>query len=282
MTSQRFTTRDGVHLHYLEAGAEHHGSVLLILPGWTSAASLYRAQLEELGRTHRVLALDYRGHGGSEKPEHGYRVSRLAADVRELIQSLGLNDMVLLGHSAGCAVIWSYVDLFGEDGLRGLIFFDQMLARVRRKEWSEGEARRYGTEVTGDEVLGQAAMVADPANRPVICKFIESMVTPSCPREIVDRIVEYHYLVPRTAAAELLLSVSFSFYLDVLSRITVPTLCLGGAASHINREVMPFIASRLPHGRVEMIAEDEGGSHYAFLENPVLFNAKVRHFWDSL
>ena len=57
----------------------------------------------------------------SERLCHGYRGSRPARDCLDFIDHLGLQDVVLLGHSAGCNVIWSFLDFFGSERVR-LVF----------------------------------------------------------------------------------------------------------------------------------------------------------------
>ena len=56
------TTSDGVRLHYLEAGA---GQPLVLIPGWSQTAAIYQHQLDGLGQSYRVIALDMRDHGES-------------------------------------------------------------------------------------------------------------------------------------------------------------------------------------------------------------------------
>jgi non-heme chloroperoxidase len=68
----------GVTLRYWEAGA---GRALVMLPGLGHAASLYKYQLEGLCDEFRVIALDPRGHGESDKPEGGYNYHTLAKDL---------------------------------------------------------------------------------------------------------------------------------------------------------------------------------------------------------
>lgn len=94
-------TGDGVTLRYLEAGS---GSPLVIVPGWSATAATFHHQLDGLSERCRVIALDPRGHGTSDKPAYGYRVSRLAADVHDLLAALDLREVTLLGHSS---VVWS-------------------------------------------------------------------------------------------------------------------------------------------------------------------------------
>ncbi|MDX3765206.1 MULTISPECIES: alpha/beta fold hydrolase [unclassified Streptomyces] len=78
-----------------------------------------------LSDSYRVPAVDHRGHGESGKPAYGYRISRLAADLRAFLLALDIRDATLLGHSLGCPVIWSYWDLYGSDRIKRLILVDQ-------------------------------------------------------------------------------------------------------------------------------------------------------------
>ncbi|WP_298860060.1 alpha/beta hydrolase [uncultured Gimesia sp.] len=279
INSDRFTTKDGVDLHFLEVGT---GPTLVLLPGWSQSAVQFHGQLEGLSDSFHCLALDYRGHGESSKPNYGYRLSRLAMDVREFLEARDLHGVILLGHSAGCAVIWNYIDLFGEENLRGLILCDQMIARIKRPEWSEVECRNYGAAVGGDEVLEQAAIVGGPEGEAKSREFLASMFTPAFPESDLANVIQDSLKFPRSHAAQLLLSVSYADFRDLLPRITLPTLCIGGKGSHLGPAVMPWIASQIPGGQVTMIDADAGGSHFVFLENPNAFNSAVRIFCDSL
>ena len=84
--------------------------------------------------------------------------------------------------------------------------------------------------------------------------------------------------MPRSAAAEPMLSVMQADYRDVLPLIRRPTLCIGGKQSHLGPEVMPWIASRIPGAKVVMI----DARHFVHLENPAEFNAAVRAFLEGI
>src|SRR3979409_593776 len=66
--SKYFRTNDGVRLHYLEAGA---GKPLVLIHGLSQTAEQFKFQIEGLADRYRVIALDLRGHGESEKPNFG-------------------------------------------------------------------------------------------------------------------------------------------------------------------------------------------------------------------
>ena len=76
---------------------------------------------------YHTIALDLRGHGKSDKPAFGHHVSRLAMDLRNLIDhlKLPLGKIAGVGASLGCAVLWSYLELFGASTFSDLVFVDQ-------------------------------------------------------------------------------------------------------------------------------------------------------------
>ena len=151
------TTNDGIRLHYVEKGS---GAPLVMIPGWSQTAAQFEAQVEGLSTSRRVIAFDMRGHGESDKPEHGYKIQRLAMDLRNAIEALGLERVSLLGHSMGCSVIWCYIDLFGEAGLERLVLVDQMPGITARDEWSEQEKQEAGAIFNGASLYETIAALA--------------------------------------------------------------------------------------------------------------------------
>lgn len=274
-SSKHFTTNDGVRLHYIDKGT---GLPLVLLPGWTQPASEFAAQFEALSYSFRCLALDFRGHGESERPSHGYRVSRFARDCLDFLDHLGLNDAALLGHSAGCTVIWSFIDLFGLNRIRALVFCDEMIAFIKRPEWSEAECRSYGAAVCGEEALAMAATLSGPDGEQMLRNFLAGEFSPEFARVDIERVIEGSLKMPRGAAADLMLSVMQADFRDLLPLIRQPTLCIGGKDSHLGPKVMPWIASRIPGAKVIMLDT----RHFVHLENPIGFNVAVRSFLEGI
>jgi len=88
------TTNDGYKLRYEEAGS---GKPLVCIPGWSQTAAQFKHQLTGLNDRYRVIAVDMRGHGESDKPAHGYSIARLSKDVHDLLADLSLADVTLMG-----------------------------------------------------------------------------------------------------------------------------------------------------------------------------------------
>src|SRR5579871_3672404 len=96
--SGSLTTSDGVRLHYLEAGS---GPAILFEPGWTMPAEIWEPQIRYFSEHYRVVALDPRSQGESQKTAEGHYPERRAQDMQEVVQQLHLAPALLVGWSLG-------------------------------------------------------------------------------------------------------------------------------------------------------------------------------------
>src|SRR5436190_12499191 len=109
---------NGVRLHCASAG---EGPLMLFLHGFPQCWYMWRHQLPEFARDHLVVAPDLRGYNLSSKPERltEYGPWHAAEDVRALVDLLGYDRFVLVGHDWGVATAWSFALHYPErlDGL---------------------------------------------------------------------------------------------------------------------------------------------------------------------
>lgn len=103
--ANHYSTVNGVKLHYVEGGS---GTPLVCLPGWPQTWYSYHPIATELAKAHRVIIVDIRGMGSSEKPESGYDKKTMAQDIHALVQQLGLGKVNLMGHDIGGMVAMSF------------------------------------------------------------------------------------------------------------------------------------------------------------------------------
>lgn len=95
-----FVQANNIRLHYLDHGGT--GPALILMPGLTANAYCFDGLVKAgLTRHFRVLALDLRGRGLSDKPETGYSMEDHAQDILGLIEALNLDKVILGGHSFG-------------------------------------------------------------------------------------------------------------------------------------------------------------------------------------
>ena len=99
------TVDEGVQLEVLDFGGT--GSPILLLPGLGATAHSFDELAPLLAQKHRVVAMTRRGAGYSSKPDFGFDTPRLAQDVLQVMDAMGLDKVVLVGHSiAGEELTW--------------------------------------------------------------------------------------------------------------------------------------------------------------------------------
>ena len=107
------TTKDGTKLYYKDWGA---GQPVLFNHGWPLTADAFEDQMFYLASNgYRVIAADRRGHGRSDQTWQGNDMDTYADDINELVETLDLKDMILVGHSTGGGVVARYIGRFGTD-----------------------------------------------------------------------------------------------------------------------------------------------------------------------
>ncbi len=89
----------GIKLAYEDRGVGK--PVFVFVHGWTCDRSFFAPQAEHFARRHRVVSVDLRGHGESDKPQGEYPIAAYADDIAYLIEQLGLGKAVAVGHSMG-------------------------------------------------------------------------------------------------------------------------------------------------------------------------------------
>jgi non-heme chloroperoxidase len=275
MKQHRISTSDGIELNILEAG---HGQPLVLIPGWSQTAEQFKFQIEGLADRYRVIAIDMRGHGDSDKPAFGYRIQRLAKDVWDALRAMNLNQVTILGHSMGCSVLWCYFDLFGAERISKFIFCDEPPFLTSNPIWSEQELADSGAVFNPESVTGTANALAGADGIATTKGFIAGMVTSAMPKEQLQWMIDCNLKFPRSQAAALIYNHCHQDWRDVMARINIPTLYIGGRVSLVPWKGVTWAASQTPNARLEIFEEAEGGQHFMFVENPKKFNQILSDF----
>src|SRR6478736_1178989 len=120
--TERFIDANGVTLKVLEAG-EHGAPVVVLAHGFPELAFSWRHQIPVLAASgYHVLAPDQRGYGGSSRPADidAYNIVELTADIAGLLDDVGAEQAVLIGHDWGSPVATNF-PLFYPDRVRAVV-----------------------------------------------------------------------------------------------------------------------------------------------------------------
>src|SRR5688572_19179735 len=91
-------THNGINLSYQDAGK---GNSVLCIHGGMADSTHFEDQINFFKSSHRIVSVDLRGHGESDKPQDWYTISAFADDCVWLGQQLGLMHPLVVGHSMG-------------------------------------------------------------------------------------------------------------------------------------------------------------------------------------
>jgi pimeloyl-ACP methyl ester carboxylesterase len=94
---------DGVPIHYQSQGQGDYA--LVFVHGWCTDMSYWEAQVPSFRVYYRVVTLDLAGHGLSGGGRDVWSMEAFGQDVAAVVQKLDLNNVILIGHSLGGAVI---------------------------------------------------------------------------------------------------------------------------------------------------------------------------------
>ncbi len=98
---------NGIRLHYVTQG---EGPLMLMLHGFPEFWYSWRHQIPEFAKYYKVIALDLRGYNDSDKPkdQSAYVMNEFVRDVEGVIQGLGYDTCILVGHDWGGAIAWNF------------------------------------------------------------------------------------------------------------------------------------------------------------------------------
>lgn len=122
-----FVNVNGIRLHYLDWGGS--GAVLLFLAGMSGSAYIFNEFAPRFIDKFHVIGLTRRGHGDSDYPKTGYDVDTLTEDVKQFMDALEIDQVILVGHSMANVELCHFAALYPQRVLK-LIFLDAAMDRT--------------------------------------------------------------------------------------------------------------------------------------------------------
>jgi len=272
MKSHNITGGGGIQLHLVETG-NSKGRPIIFIHGFSQCWLAWNRQLSsDLAEDYRLVAMDMRGHGLSDKPREGYADSRLwADDVKAAIQALSLDHPILCGWSYGSLVILDYIRHYGEDSISRVNFVGAVT------KLGSDEAMSVLTPEFLNLVPGFFASDVEESVRSLesllrICFAQEQSA------EDLHLMLGYNVSVP-PYVRQALFSRSFDND-DLLPKIRKPVLITHGADDAV---VKPAAVDQhkasMAHAQIHVMAN---AGHAPFWDDAASFNQRLRAFSESL
>src|SRR5215207_1497757 len=260
----------GLALHVREWG-NPEGPPIVFIHGWSQSHLCWAKQYESwLADEFRLVALDNRGHGMSDKPldNDNYSDAQLwADDIAAVIRELRLDRPVLGGWSYGGFIICDYVRSYDQEDISGINFVAGAV--------SLGQAA-FGTLIGPGFLDPFEGATADdlPTNIQAMRDFLRACTVEPLPQEEFEVALGYNIIEPSQVRAHLGTREIDSD--DVLSTLTVPVLVTQGREDIVVLPTMAeHILSTCPSATPSWYEEV---GHAPFLEDPERFNRELAQF----
>jgi pimeloyl-ACP methyl ester carboxylesterase len=257
---------DGVGIAVDESGAPH-GTPIVFLHGIAQSRRIWQSVLTgPLARDHRLVAIDLRGHGDSDRPEGDAAYAggdRLGGDLEAVCAALDLDRPVIVAWSYGGVVVGEYLRAHGSSGLGAILFAAAALqvgkpARALFGPAMLSSGRALMSEDAAVYAAGARAFLLACAARPIAASFVDeglaemARVPAHVRRALLGRSEDY--------SAE-------------LASCTLPVATLHGVLDPVVLvEMSEHIASLVPGAESTCLS---GVGHLAFLEAEEAFHAAV-------
>ncbi|HEX2529349.1 MAG TPA: alpha/beta hydrolase [Geminicoccus sp.] len=275
----RFVTNDGVGLSYWEAG---QGRPVIFIPGWSANGAEYVNVMYLLSPHYRVIVLDPRNQGFSERVPYGSRIERFSMDLKELVDHLGLQQVDLCGWSMGASVIWGYIDLFGTQGIRKACFADEPISIYSHDDWSEQERLEAGGTTTSAERMVAGMTRGEPLNSLVtdLKPWARFQLKDSPAFLNSEAFAEAFIKNDPEAIGRVLFDHVTNDWRDVIRhRIDVPVAIFSGEESN-NLPSQRWAAAVIPNATLYSYSSAEQGDHFLMFKNPIKFTDDLRGFLE--
>lgn len=262
-----FTTDDGARIHYLQAGQDHAAPALVLIPGWTLTASLWREQLQRFSPHQRVIAVDSRSQGESSTMLTGNTPERRAQDVHALLASLHVKRYVLVGWSQGAQDVAAYVQQFGTGSLAGIVFVDSPVSAGT----NELDIRKEFSKAILSGLSRYAAHPADYSAGMVRSIFKHP------PADIDAVIAQAQHTPPAVGSAMLTADIFGADRRPALAKIDRPALVIAAGESPL-LDAQKEMAAAIRGARFVTVPNTR---HAVFVDDPRTFDAALESLLET-
>ena len=261
-----FVNRNTVNIYFESFGK---GTSIVLLHPFSTNRYFWTHQIFPLARKYRVIVIDLRGHGLSDKPNEGYSIPEMALDVKAVLDAAQVDQAVLVGVSLG-GMIAMQLALYSPLHVMALMLTScgtHLASGVPPVVW---QAYHERFEAAFGFMTKGSVSEKTKTEKPEIFEYLDSVF------RIPENFTKESFLAS-LRDPEGLFNWNIS---EQLSKIKVPTLVLAGEADQaISVEAIRYLSTAIPKARLKLLT-DVG--HYYPIERPTDFNRDLCSILEEL
>ncbi|KAB7673092.1 proline iminopeptidase-family hydrolase [Bacillus sp. B1-b2] len=282
-----FIEVSGGKVWYQIHNEEAKGIPLLVLHGGPGSSSFSMQGLSELAIDRRVIIFDQLGCGRSDRPNDDslWILERFVQEVAQVRESLGLEDVHILGHSWGTTLAAAYY-LSGALGIKSIIFSSPCLSAPLWQEDQKKNLKKLPREIQDIIAISEENETTDtPEYLKAIEVFNNHFVCRLNPYpEHLKKGKSYrnpHVYQLMWGPSEFTVKGNLKSFdcTGDLSQIQIPTLYTCGKFDEATPESTEYFSSLTPNGKFHVF---ENSAHMAYIEEPEEYLTVMNEFLKSI
>ncbi|HEY7334276.1 MAG TPA: alpha/beta hydrolase [Bryobacteraceae bacterium] len=258
--ASHFASFDGIKIHYESYGSGDEA--LVFIHGWTCDLTFWRGQAP-VYENHRSLLIDLPGHGESDKPRIAYPSELFAGAIEAVMNDAQVDRAVLIGHSLGGGIAYTFLRLFPEQ-VKSMVIVDDIVARPAPTSATKATLARYQRRARG---------LSGPAGERNFIRQVNAMFSDRTPPEMRDEIRTKMLATPEYVRVAAVTSLSKLKLPASAESFAIPVLAV--VSSYSQAAVRALMRPIFPNLQIEKW--DKYG-HFLMMEDPERFNRSVENF----
>jgi microsomal epoxide hydrolase len=260
-----------VSLRVIEAGQLASGATLVLIPGWSTTADIWREQINRFASTYRVISFDPRSQGKSTITTDGNTPETRAQDLHTLLDLLSVRRPVLIGWSQGVEDIAAFINRYGTRDLSGIVLVDAPLSAG-----AEGMGARGAPQPAA---LFETFAAYQAHQQKYLADMMRAIVSKPQSNDAIEQLVTTALKTPPDIGVAMRIADTFGVNrMPALKKIDCPTLIIASAKSGSLAQQQAQ-AKQISGARFEKV---EDAAHAVFLDQPDHFNELVTSFVAKL
>lgn len=237
------------------------GDAVLLLHGWGTSMSVYKSIIDYISPYRRVISYDIPGFGESSAPSFAFSTDDYANLALLVLEKLGIDKVSLIGHSHGGRTILNLASRADQKiKIEKIILIDSAGIVPKKSLIYKLKVKKYK--------LGKAILSLAPIKR----------LFPNAIENYKAKHGSADYKAASGTVRDSLVKIVNDDYRERMSSITAPTLLIWGTKDDATPITdAEYMEKAIPDAGLVRI---EGGSHYSFLDNPLLVKRVIYSFLD--